>query len=104
MRKVFRFLFGNWFARGYLLLVAIFAVLSFAAGRFAGEDTSFAAGFFLLLVTVPWSLLMPSPVDLPSGWLGEVIFFGGLAVSALLNAAVISLVVHAVRGRIRDRA
>jgi hypothetical protein len=92
MRKVFRFLFGNWFARGSLLLVAIFAVLSFA-----GEDTSFAAGFFLLLVTVPWSLLMPSPVDLPSGWLGEVILVGGLAVSALLNAAVISFVVPAVR-------
>jgi hypothetical protein len=59
MGKVFRFLFGNWFARAYLLLVAIFAVLTFAAGRFAGKDTSFAAGFFLILVTVPWSLLMP---------------------------------------------
>jgi hypothetical protein len=104
MRKVFRFLFGNWFARAYLLLVAIFAVLSFAAARFAGEETSFAAGFFLILVTVPWSLLMPSPVDLPSGWFGEVILFGGLAVSALLNAAVISLVVHAVRHLTRSRA
>jgi hypothetical protein len=95
---------GNWFARAYLLLVAIFAVLSFAAGRFAGEDTSFAAGFLLILVTVPWSLLIPSPVDLPSGWLGEVILIGGLAVGALLNAAVISLVVHAVRHRTRSRA
>ena len=47
---------------------------------------------------------MPSPADLPSGWFGEVIFFGGLAVSALLNAAAISLVVHAVRRLIRDRA
>jgi hypothetical protein len=47
---------------------------------------------------------MPSPADLPSGWLGEVIFFGGLAVSALLNTAVISLVVDAVRRLIRERA
>jgi hypothetical protein len=104
MRKAFGFLFGNWFARAYLLLVAIFAVLSFAAGRFGGEETSFAASFFLILLTVPWSLLMPSPVDLPSGWLGEVIFYGGLAVSALINMAMISLVVHAVRRRIRSRA
>jgi hypothetical protein len=104
MRRVTGFLFGNWFARAYLLLVAIFAVVSLAAGRFGGEEASFAAGFFLILLTVPWSLLMPSPVDLPSGWLGEVIFYGGLAVSALINMAMISLVVHAVRRRIRSRA
>jgi hypothetical protein len=95
MRKIFGFLLGNWFARAYLILVAIFVVLSFATGRLAGDEASFAASFFLILVTVPWSLLMPSPVDLPSGWLGEVIFFGGLAVSALINAAMISFVVHA---------
>jgi hypothetical protein len=75
-----------------------------AAGRFAGEEASFAASFFLILVTVPWLLLMPSPVDLPSGWPGEVIFFGGPAVSALINAAVISLVEHAVGRLIRSRA
>jgi hypothetical protein len=33
-----------------------------------------------------------------------VIFYGGLAVSALINMAMISLVVHAVRRRIRSRA
>ncbi|HET9779598.1 MAG TPA: hypothetical protein VFP81_09975 [Propionibacteriaceae bacterium] len=66
------------------------------------KDTSFAASFFLIFVTVPWSLLMPA--DLPSGWLGEVTFYGGLAVSTLINAAVISFVVHAVRRLIRSRA
>ena len=104
MRRALGFLFGNWGARAYLLLVAIFAVVSLAAGRFGGEEASFAASFFLILLTVPWSLLMPSPADLPSGWLGEVIFFGGLAVSALLNTAVISLVVDAVRRLIREGA
>jgi hypothetical protein len=104
MPKAFGFLFGNWFASAYLLLVAILAVLSVAAGRFGGEETSFAASFFLILLTVPWSLIMPSPTDLPSGWLGEVIFYGGLAVSALINAAVISFVVHAVRRLTRSRA
>jgi len=54
MRRALDFLVGNWFARAYLLLVAIFAVLSFAAGRFGGEETSFAAGFLLILLTVPW--------------------------------------------------
>jgi hypothetical protein len=104
MRKVFGFLFGNWFARAYLMLVAILALLFFAANGFAGEETSLATSFFLILVTVPWSLLMPSPVDLPSSWLGEVIFFGGLAVSALINATVINLVVHAVGRLIRSWA
>jgi hypothetical protein len=104
MRNAFAFLFGNWFARAYLMLVAIFAVLSFAAGRFGGEEASFAGSFLLIILTVPWSLLMPSPVDLPSGWLGEVIFYDGLAVSALINMAMISLVVQAVRRRIRSRA
>jgi hypothetical protein len=104
VRKAFGFLFGNWFARVYLLLVVVVAVLSFAAGMFAGEDTSFAASFFLILLTVPWSLLMPSPADLPAGWLGEVIFYSGLAVSALINAVVISLAVHAVRRLIRSKA
>lgn len=49
MRKVFGFLFGNWFARVYLMLVAILALLFFAANRFAGEESTLAASFFLIL-------------------------------------------------------
>jgi hypothetical protein len=78
--------------------------LFFAANRFASEASTLAASFFLILITVPWSSLMPSPVDLPSSWIGEVIFFGGLAVSALINAAVISVAVHAADRLIRSRA
>jgi hypothetical protein len=55
-------------------------------------------------VGAPWSLLMPSPATLPAGWLGNVILFGAVTISALLNAALISLVVHAVRRLIRSRA
>jgi hypothetical protein len=36
MRKAFGFLFGNWFARAYLLLVAIFAVLTARVPTTAG--------------------------------------------------------------------
>jgi hypothetical protein len=103
MRKVFRSLFGNWFARAHLLLVATFAV-PFPGGQIRGRGHQFRCRFFLILVPVRWSLLMPSPVDLPSGWLGEVILFGGLAVSALINAGVTSLVVYAVRQLTRSRA
>jgi hypothetical protein len=49
--------------------------------------------------------LLASPVAaLASGRLSNVIFFCALAVSALINAAVISLVVHAVRRRGLGRA
>lgn len=98
MRKVFRFLFGNWFARAYLLIVVVVAVLVFAALEIGGEDTNLA-GVWLVLVTLPGSLLASPVAGLASGWLSTVIFFGMLAISALINAALISLVVYAVRRR-----
>ena len=103
MRSVVRYLFGNWFAMAYLVLVAVLAVLPFVAGRFGGVNTSLGATFLLILVTAPWSLLMPSPDNLPAGWLGNVILFSAVAISALINAALISLVVHAVRRLIQSR-
>jgi hypothetical protein len=49
--------------------------------------------------------LLASPVSgLVSGRLSTVIFFCALAISALINAAVISLLVHAVRHLLRSRA
>jgi hypothetical protein len=104
VREVIRFLFGNWFAKAYLLLVAVLAVLPFVADRFGGANTSLGATFLLVLVTVPWSLLMPSPANLPAGWLGSVILFGAVAISALINAALISLIVHAARRLVASRA
>jgi hypothetical protein len=104
VRNALRYLFGNWFALAYLLLVAILAILPFVADRFGGANTSLGATFLLILVTVPWSLLMPSPASLPPGWLGNVILFGAVAISALINAALISLAVHAVHRLIRSRA
>ena len=75
MRNVFRFLFGNWFARAYLLLVAVAAVLVFVVSM-SEARTPISPAFWLILVTLPGSLLMPSPVAaLASGRLGDVIFF-----------------------------
>jgi hypothetical protein len=96
VRKIFRFSFGNWFARAYLLLVVVVAVLVFAVLEIGGEDTNLA-GVWLILVTLPGSLLASPVAGLASGWLSTVIFFGMLVVSALINAAVISLIVYAVR-------
>jgi hypothetical protein len=104
VRNALRYLFGNWFTVAYLLLVAVLAILPFAADRFGGANTSLGATFLLILVTVPWSLLMPSLAYLPAGWLGNVILFGAVSISALINAALISLVVHAVRHLLRSRA
>ena len=101
MGNVVRFVLGNWFAKAYLLLVAVVITLVFVAGRFGDEDASLTTIFLLIFVTFPWSLLIPSPANLPLGWLGNVILFGAVALGALLNAAVISLVVHGVR-RLRE--
>jgi hypothetical protein len=102
VRKIIRFLFGNWFARAYLLLVAVVAVLVFAVLEVGGENANLA-GVWLVLVTLPGSLLASPLAALATGWLSTVIFFGMLVVSALINAAVISLVVQAVRRGRRSR-
>jgi hypothetical protein len=96
MRDVFRFHFGNWFARAYLMLVAVVAVLVFVVLEVGGEDTNLA-GVWLILVTLPGSLLASPVAALAPDRLSNVIFFGVLTVSALINTAVISLIVHAVR-------
>jgi hypothetical protein len=38
--NVLGFLFGNWFARAYLLLVAVVAVLVFVILEVGGEDAN----------------------------------------------------------------
>jgi hypothetical protein len=96
-----RYLFGNWFAKAYLLLVAVMITLVLVAGTFGDEDASLSTIFLLIFITLPWSLLIPSPANLPLGWLGNVILFGAVAVAGLINAALISLVVHGVR-RLRE--
>ncbi len=103
MRNVLRFIFGNWFARAYLMLVAVVAVLVFVVLEVGAEDTNLA-GVWLILVTLPGSLLASPVAALASDRLSNVIFFCALAVSALINAAVISLALHAVRRRRLSRA
>jgi hypothetical protein len=99
MRNVLRFIFGNWFASAYLMLVAVVAVLVFVVLEVGGDDTNLA-GVWLILVTLPGSLLASPVAALASGRLSNVIFFCALAVSALINAAV----VQAVRRRRLSRA
>jgi hypothetical protein len=83
MRNVFS-LFGNWWARSYLLLVAVVAVLVFVVLEVGGEDANLA-GVWLILATLPGSLLASPVTSLASGRLSTVIFFCALAVSALIN-------------------
>ena len=103
MRNVLRFVFGNWFARSYLLLVAVVAVVVFVILEVGGDDANLA-GVWLILVTLPGSLLASPVAGLASGRLSTVIFFCARAISALINTTVISLVVHTVRRLIRSRA
>jgi hypothetical protein len=101
--NVLGFLFGNWFVRAYLLLVAVVVVGVFVILEVGGDDANLA-GVWLILVTLPGSLLASRVSGLISGRLSTVIFFCALAISALINAAVISLLVHAVRHLLRSRA
>ncbi|HJY43325.1 MAG TPA: hypothetical protein VJ301_01780 [Propionibacteriaceae bacterium] len=73
MRSIFRFLFGNWFARSYLLLVAVVAVLVFVVLEVGGEEANLA-GVWLILVTLPGSLLTSPVAGLASGRLSNVTF------------------------------
>jgi hypothetical protein len=100
--RVLRFLFGNWCARAYLLVVAAVAVLVALVRWIGGEDANFA-GVWLIVVTSPGSMLAFPFADLEPGLLDNVIIFGALVLGALINTALISVVVHAVRGR-RSRA
>ena len=76
--NVLGFLFGNWSARAYLLLVAVVAVGVFVILEVGGEDANLA-GVWLILVTLPGSLLASPVAGLASGRLSTVIFFGALA-------------------------
>ena len=80
MRNVFGLLFGNWCARSYLLLVAVVAVPVFVVLDVGGENANLA-GVWLILVTLPGSLLAAPVAALASGRLSNVIFFCALAVS-----------------------
>ena len=52
--NVLGFLFGNWLARAYLLVVAVVAVLVFVILEVGGDDANLA-GVWLILVTLPGS-------------------------------------------------
>jgi hypothetical protein len=64
--NVLGFLFGNWFARAYLLLVAVVAVGVFVILEVGGDDANLA-GVWLILVTLPGSLLVSRVSGLVSG-------------------------------------
>jgi hypothetical protein len=72
----------------------------FRGARGRGEDVNLA-GVWLVLVTLPGSLLASPVAGLASGRLSTVIFFGALVVSALINAAVISIA-YSPSGRLSD--
>jgi hypothetical protein len=103
MRNVFRFLFGNWFARSYLLLVAFVAVLVFVVLE-VGVTRPISQAFGWILVTLPGSLLA-SPgrrSGVGPAQHGDLLLRAGG--QRQINAAVISLVAQAVRRRGRGRA
>jgi hypothetical protein len=90
--RIIRFLVGNWPARIYLVLVAaaaLFMVWSLATLEHPAASFS---GIYLLLLTSPcsWLLVLLMVGDGPS-WINAVIYFGGTAICAIVNTAVISV-------------
>lgn len=91
---VLRLIFGNWFSRAYLLLVAgvgVFVAISLAT--YDGSDANLV-GVWLFFVTAPWSLLGITLVD--TGF-EQVALVGGTILGALINALLIGLVVRLLR-------
>jgi hypothetical protein len=90
-QSLWRFLFGNWPARIYLAAVAAATgYLVWALATAEGPGGSFA-GISLLLLTSPfsWALAFLMTGDGPS-WTNAAVYFGGTAICALVNTALIS--------------
>lgn len=94
-----RFLFGNWFSRGYLILVAAVAVVVGILLLLSGPDASLAA-VWLFAVTLPGSVLVIRLIGdslAPSGGLAAATVTAAVVVGALINTAVISGIVRLIR-------
>jgi hypothetical protein len=96
-----RFLFGNWFSRAYLLLVAATtAAVVWSYATYDGSDANLAA-VWLFFVTAPTSFVfigVLSPVvDNP---VGAVLY---IVACALINTAAVSGIVHLVKRAIVRR-
>ncbi|MET7296698.1 hypothetical protein ABZS79_32155 [Streptomyces griseoloalbus] len=89
----------NWLARGYLAVVA--ATLGFFLyAVYLSPDPGFA-GIWPLMATAPLSVfafLVASPAEYFSfSWLSPLIFSVGVALSGLVNAALLGLLARRLR-------
>ncbi|MGC0376037.1 SCO4225 family membrane protein [Streptomyces sp. SAI-229] len=91
----------NWFARGYLTVVAA-ALGVFLYAVFISSDPGFA-GIWPIMAAAPLSflaLLVTVPVEHSSfTWLSPLLFSAGVVLSGLFNAALIGLLAHRLRAR-----
>ncbi|MFD7772385.1 SCO4225 family membrane protein [Streptomyces sp. NPDC059787] len=91
----------NWFARGYLAVVAA-ALGTFLYAVFVSSDPGFA-GIWPIMAAAPLSflaLLVTAPAEYSSlTWLSPLLFSVGVVLSGLVNAALIGLLAHKLRAR-----
>ncbi|USQ85961.1 hypothetical protein NFX46_20890 [Streptomyces phaeoluteigriseus] len=92
----------NWLARGYLAAVAV-ALGFFLCAELVMSDPGFA-GVWPLMATAPFSILamaVSSPVAYYSSiaWLSPLVFSVGVALSGLVNAALLGLLARRLRAR-----
>ncbi|QLJ04952.1 hypothetical protein HZZ00_30655 [Streptomyces sp. NEAU-sy36] len=87
----------NWLARGYLAVVAA-ALGFFLYAVYLTPDPGFA-GVWPLMATAPLGFLLTAPAFaiLPFSWLTPLVFSAGVALSGLVNAALLGLLVHWLR-------
>ncbi|MFE9612982.1 SCO4225 family membrane protein [Streptomyces sp. NPDC006012] len=89
----------NWPARGYLAVVAA-SLAFFLYAVYLSPDPGFAA-IWPYMTTAPLSILaflVPTPEwDSSLSWLSPLIFSAGVALSGLVNAALIGLLARALR-------
>jgi hypothetical protein len=86
----------NWFARGYLVVVAaslgffLYAVYLSPDPGFAGIWPLMTTALLSMLVTLPLMAVSPEG-DSSLAWLSPLIFSAGAALSGLFNAVVLGL-------------
>ncbi|MGP4084206.1 SCO4225 family membrane protein [Streptomyces sp. KR55] len=94
----------NWFARGYLAVVAA-SLGFFLYAVYLSPDPGFA-GIWPLMTTAPLSMLVSLPLmavspagDSSLAWLSPLLFSAGTALSGMFNAVLLGLLARRLTTR-----
>lgn len=92
MRRIGRTVAGDWFSRGYLIVIAALLVWVWVDTTLVSHPDASFSGVYPILLTAPTSLLMLLP------GFGASLTYVVLVVAALVNSSVISFFIRRTAG------